>query len=72
MLDLQSALLDLDEDVERLSRGICAVGAVSAAMPQSRPYSDGLEAVWEYLEQAQRQTRKDLDRCFDHVRSHMT
>ena len=26
MSDLQSALLDLDEDVERLSRGICAVG----------------------------------------------
>ena len=56
MSDLQSALLDLDEDVERLSRGICAVGAVSAAMAQSRPYSDGLEAVWEYLEQAQKQT----------------
>lgn len=69
MSDLQSALLDLDEDVERLSRGICAVGAVSAAMAQSRPYSDGLEAVWEYLEQAQKQTRKDLDRCFEHMRS---
>ena len=67
MLDLQNALLDLVEDVERLSRGI----SVSAAMAQSRPYSDGLEAVWEYLEQAQKQTRKDLDRCFEHMRSFM-
>ena len=68
MFDLQSALLDLDEDAERLSRGICAVGAVSAAIAQQHRYGDGLEAVWEYLEEAQRRMRRDLDLCIDHMR----
>ena len=42
MSDLQSALLDLDEDVERLSRGVNAVWAVCEAIrPQSERLCQG-------------------------------
>ena len=48
MFDLYRALLDLDEDVERFSQGIKAVGAVSAAISQAHCYGSvvALAAAW--------------------------
>ena len=68
MFELRSALLDLDEDVERLSRGIKAAGAVSAAISQDHFYEEGLYAVCDYLYEAQKKLRRDLDRCLEQVR----
>lgn len=65
MFDLYRALLDLDEDVERFSQGIKAVGAVSAAISQAHCYGEGLYAVCDYLYEVQGKMRQDLDRCLE-------
>ena len=69
MSDLHSILLDLDEDLERLSRGLLAAEAVSAAIALNHTYGDGLYAVCDYLGQAHRDLRRDLDRCLDQARA---
>ena len=69
MFDLYSALLDLDEDLERLARGIKAAEAVAAAISQSSVYGDGLFAVSDYLDEAQEQMRRDLDLCLERLKA---
>ena len=63
-LELRCALLELDEDVERLSRGVNAVWAVCEAIQHSQSdYAKGLWAVWEYLDEADEAVRRQLDHC---------
>lgn len=49
MFDLRTKLLDLDEDLERLTWGVQAARAVSAAISQDHSYGEGLYAVSDYL-----------------------
>lgn len=63
-MELRCALLELDEDVERLSRGVNAVWAVCKAIQHSQSdYAKGLWAVWEYLDEADEAVRRQLDHC---------
>ena len=45
MFDLRTKLLDLDEDLERLTWGVQAARAVSAAISLDHAYGEGLYAV---------------------------
>lgn len=40
-----------------------------AAIAQNHTYGDGLYAVCDYLGQAHRDLRRDLDRCLDQARA---
>ena len=48
---------------------LLAAEAVSAAIAQNHTYGDGLYAVCDYLGQAHRDLRRDLDRCLDQARA---
>ena len=63
MFDLRTKLLDLDEDLERLT-----ARAVSAAISQDHAYGEGLYAVSDYLYEVQEKIRGDLDLCVAQVR----
>ena len=54
MFDLRTKLLDLDEDLERLTWGVQAARAVSAAISLDHAYGEGLYAVSDYLYEAQK------------------
>lgn len=68
MFDLRTKLLDLDEDLERLTWGVQAARAVSAAISLDHAYGEGLYAVSDYLYEAQKKMRGDLDLCLAQVR----
>ena len=68
MLELQSALLDLEEDLERLAWGLKAAEAVSETLAPSSSYGEGLYAVCDYLFEAEKNMRRDLDRCLERIR----
>lgn len=53
MFDLRTKLLDLDEDMERLTWGVQAARAVSAAISLDHAYGEGLYAVSDYLYEVQ-------------------
>ena len=61
-------LLDLDEDLERLTWGVQAARAVSAAISLDHAYGEGLYAVSDYLYEVQEKMRGDLDLCLAQVR----
>lgn len=68
-MDILSILLDLDEEVDRLSRGINAVQAICAAIEEERSgYAPGLYAVWELLRDAEEGARRGLDGCLEQLR----
>lgn len=58
MFDLRTKLLDLDEDLERLTWGVQAARAVSAAISQDHAYGEGLYAVSDYLYEAQKKNAR--------------
>ena len=69
MFDLRTKLLDLDEDLERLTWGVQAARAVSAAISLDHAYGEGLyAAVSDYLYEVQEKMRGDLDLCLAQVR----
>ena len=68
MLELQSALLDLEEDLERLAWGLKAAEAVSEMLAPSSSCGEGLYAVCDYLFEAEKNMRRDLDRCLERIR----
>ena len=68
MFDLRTKLLDLDEDLERLTWGVQAARAVSAAISQDHSYGEGLYAVSDYLYEVQEKMRGALDLCLAQVR----
>ena len=68
MLELQSALLDLEEDLERLVWGLKAAEAVSETLAPSSSCGEGLYAVCDYLFEAEKNMRRDLDRCLERIR----
>ena len=68
MFDLRTKLLDLDQDLERLTWGVQAARAVSAAISQDHAYGEGLYAVSDYLYEVQEKIRGDLDLCLAQVR----
>ena len=53
MFDLRTKLLDLDEDLERITWGVQAARAVSAAISLDHAYGEGLYAVSDYLYEVQ-------------------
>ena len=68
-MDILSALLDLDEEAERLSRGINAVRAICAAIEDEQSdYAPGLYAVWELLCSAGEGVRQGLDDCLEQLK----
>ena len=69
--ELCSALLDLDEAVDRLSRGVNAVGGMCAAVDTDQNYyAQGLYAVWEYLREADDGVRRRLDLCLERMKQY--
>lgn len=56
----QELLMDLEAPVNRISGGINAIGIMAMGLAQVHdPYTDGFNAVWNYLVDAER----DLRRC---------
>ncbi len=67
-MGLHEMLLDLDAAVNRLSRGVCAVQAMSLGLDQAiDPYADGLSAVCEYLIDADREVHRQLELCLNTI-----
>ena len=56
------------EDLERLTWGVQAARAVSAAISLDHAYGEGLYAVSDYLYEVQEKMRGDLDLCLAQVR----
>ena len=54
MFDLRRKLLDLDEDLERLTWGVQAARAVSAAISQDHAYGEGLTICMKRRKNARR------------------
>lgn len=67
-MSLQEQLLDLDETVDRISKGINAVVLMSTGLDKAAdPYADGFYAVCDYLTDAGRVLRTQLDDCLKAV-----
>lgn len=67
-MSLQEQLLDLDVTVDRISKGINAVVLMSEGLDKVvDPYADGFGAVCDYLTDAGRTLRVQLDACLEAV-----
>lgn len=67
-MGLHEMLLDLDTAVNRLSKGVCAVHAMSLGFDQALdPYADGLSAICEYLIDADLEVHKQLELCLNTI-----
>ena len=63
-MSLQKQLLDLDETVNQISRGINAVNLMSMGLDRRLdPCMDGFDAICDYLEDASQTLRNQLDAC---------
>lgn len=63
-MTLQEQLLDLDVTVNRISREINAVAAMSRGLDRvDDPYADGFYAISDYLSSTSRTLRDQLDAC---------
>jgi len=65
-MELQEALMDLEEPVRRINNGINAVGLMAMGLSRAKdPYSDGLNAIWDYLDDANRDFQERFKACLD-------
>lgn len=63
-MSLQEALLDLDTAVHNISKGVNAVQLMSQGLDRALdPYADGFDALCDYLLEADRALRKQMNLC---------
>ena len=67
-MTLREELLELETAVYRMSKGVNAVQLMSEGLDRVRdPYADGFGVVCEYLTDAGRDLRNQVDACLDAV-----
>ncbi len=67
-MTLREQLLDMDVMVNQISKGINAVVLMSEGLDRVRdPYADGFGVVCEYLTDAGRDLRNQVDACLGAV-----
>lgn len=63
-MNIRDELLDLDEAVSQVSRGVNAVAAMSRGLDRvDDPYADGFYLLSDYLVEAVQVLRERTDRC---------
>ncbi len=67
-MSLQEKMLDLDSAVRNLSQGVNALGLMALGLDQAMdPYADGFNALYVYLEDADRKVWQLLKDCLETV-----
>lgn len=67
-MDLHEELLDLETAVIQISRGVKALEVMSMGLPRTLdPYADGLDAICDYLSQANQDLQRRVDACLKAV-----
>jgi len=66
MMKLQEALLALEEPAARINGGINAISAMAIGLSSAKdPYADGLNAIWDYLQNANQDLQDRVKACLD-------
>ncbi len=67
-MSLHEKILDLDSEIQNFSRGVNALGLMAEGLDQAMdPYADGFNALYSYLEDADRKVRQRLKDCLETV-----
>lgn len=67
-MELQEAVLALEEPARKISDGINAIGAMTMGLTLAKdPYADGLNAMWNYLFDVNQELQAKIQSCLEFI-----
>jgi len=65
-MELQEALMSLEDPAGRINDGINAIGLMALGLSRALdPYADGLNAIWDYLDDANQDFQERFKACLN-------